>query len=64
MDSSNLEDMVTELEADAKAVETLTLDVICDPSEENGNKMHAILKLAEDQKRITEKMSAILAEMG
>ncbi|MBR0342895.1 MAG: hypothetical protein IJH64_11745 [Oscillospiraceae bacterium] len=64
MDTFELETMATELEADAKAIVTLVLDVADDPSGEDGNKLHAILKLAEDQQLIADRMSIMLAAVG
>ena len=39
MDTFELETMATEMEADAKAIVTLALDVTDDPSDEDGNKL-------------------------
>ena len=63
MDAFELETMATEMEADAKAIVTLVLDVTDDPSDEDGNKLHAILKLAEDQIQLANRMSTMLAAM-
>ena len=61
MDNFDLESMVTEMEADAKAIVTLALDV-CDnlPAGVNADKLQAILKLADDQTRIAEEMSTMI----
>ena len=61
MDNFDLESMVTEIEADAKAIVTLALDV-CDnlPAGDNTDKLHAILKLAEDQIRIADETSTMI----
>jgi len=63
MEICEFEDMVTEMGADAKAIVTLALDVTDNPTDEDGNKLHAILKLAEDQQRIADRMSTVLAVM-
>ena len=63
MDTFELETMATEMEADAKAIVTLALDVTDNPSDEDVNKLHAILKLAEDQIQLTNRMSTMLAAM-
>ena len=61
MDNSDLESMVTEMEADAKAIVTLALDVYDNlPAGDNTDKLHAILKLAEDQIRIADEMSTMI----
>ena len=61
MEGYGLEGMVTELEADAKAIMTLVLDVTDHPSDEDPNRLHAVLKLAEDQIRLTKDISERLA---
>ena len=62
MDRFQFEGMATEMEADARAIITLTLDVNDKLTGEDADRLQAVLKLAEDQMRIADEMSNILVK--
>lgn len=62
MDTFELESIVTEMEADARAIRTLVLDLSDDlPAGDDADKLHAIIKLAEDQLGLTKALSERLS---
>ena len=64
METFELEDMVTEVEANASAIKTLALEVSDGiTAGDDTDKLHAIVKLAEDQLRLTKEMSERMTTM-
>ena len=61
MDVADIETMVSEMETDANAIRTIALDVSDYlPAGEDAYKLYAIVKLADDQLRLTKEISKCL----